>query len=213
MIESGPVAGLVGSKRLGELIGGAEHHRRRHGRHDVQGRRHPAGADRVPARVDGAALPLRAPEDRRRLARPRRREHRLARPEDRDPAHRPAERRLLPGTRLLRPRRARADDHGRRRDPRLPEPGVLPRAGASSSTSARRTERSSELVAGPLGMDVIEAAAAMYRLANSPLLRPAAPNHRAAGSRSAPLRALLLRRHGRHARVRLRRAPSACPRS
>ena len=105
----------------------AQHHRRGHGRHDLQGRHGPRGPDRVPARVDGPALPLRAAEDGRRLARAGRRQHHLRRRAHRDTADRPEERRFLSGPGLLRARRRGADDHRHRRDPRLSQSRLLPR--------------------------------------------------------------------------------------
>ena len=44
MIESGPVSGLVGSQALGEQLGLRNIISRRHGRHDLQGRRGAARA-------------------------------------------------------------------------------------------------------------------------------------------------------------------------
>ncbi len=93
---------LAGARRA---AGPAQHHRGGHGWHDLQGRHGPRGPDRVPARVDGAALPLRAAEDGRRLARPRGRQHHLRRRAHGNASHRPEERRLLSGPGLLRARR------------------------------------------------------------------------------------------------------------
>ena len=41
MLESGPAAGVIGSKALCDAYRPAERHRLRHGRHHRQGRRHP----------------------------------------------------------------------------------------------------------------------------------------------------------------------------
>ena len=73
MIECGPAAGVIGSRVLGRLARPARHHRGRHGRHDLQGRRHPGRRDRIRARADGRPLPLHRAEDRGGVDRRRRR--------------------------------------------------------------------------------------------------------------------------------------------
>ena len=45
MVECGPVAGVIGSKILGDGMGDREHHRRGHGWHHLQGGHHPERRD------------------------------------------------------------------------------------------------------------------------------------------------------------------------
>ena len=88
----------------------------------------------------------------------------------RDAARRPRERGRRPGTRLLRPRRRRADADGRAGRARLPEPRVPGRRRRSRSTPTRPRARSSR-VAAPLGKDPTEAAYGVFQLAVATMTR------------------------------------------
>ena len=205
MIESGPgQSGLVGSKSSARLSV-RRHHRRRHGRDDLQGRRRPRRADRVPARVDGAALPLRAAEDGRRLARAGGRQHHLHRPTRRHAAHRPAQRRLLSRTGVSTAMAATSRPSSTSTRSSATSTPTSSSAGARVSTSTRAPARFEEKVAGPLGMDVIEGCPGDLQARQQPLPRPPAQDDRAARARPARLHPVLLRRHRGHACRRVRR--------
>ena len=170
MLESGPAAGVIGTKALCDSIGLDERHRLRHGRHHRQGRRdlqrrraddrqradrrlchRPAGADA---------------DDRHPGGRHRRRQHRARRGRQRA-ARRPGKRR----------RRSPARSATASAAPSRPSPtpiwcsaGSAPTASSAarcSSTSTARRSALTEKIAKPLGLDPIEAADGILRIATT----------------------------------------------
>ena len=150
MLESGPAAGVVGTKALCDSINIPERHRLRHGRHHRQGRRDlrgqraddRRGADRrLCHRPAGADADDRHPggRHRRRQHRPRRGRQRVAR--------RPGKRRRRAGPGLLRPRRHRADHHRRQPGARPARRRPLPRRRDEARSRRGARTRSTEKIA------------------------------------------------------------------
>ena len=129
MLESGPAAGVIGTKALCDSIGLDERDCLRHGRHHRQGRRHPRrrGADdrqRTDRRLCHRAARA-DPDDRHPGGRHRRRLDRARR--DGRPARRAGKRRRPARPGLLRTRRRRADHHRRQSHSRAARRRPLPR--------------------------------------------------------------------------------------
>ena len=114
------------------------HHRLRHGRHDLQGRRDPGRCHRLRPRADGRPLSLCSAEDRGGLHRRRRRQHRRARSRDRRAGRGAGERRRAAGAGLLRAWRQRADAHRCHASRGLHGPRHLPRRHRLRSMPRRR---------------------------------------------------------------------------
>ena len=163
------------------------------------------GADRLPARVDGPPLPLRAAQARRRLARAcgRQRRSRSTRA--------PASPRIGPRSAGSYPGPV-CYDHGGE-EPTITDSTrssatsirTSSSAAGSSSTSTQAARVFEEKVAKPLGLPLLEAAAAVYRLANSLFFDLLHKTTVQRGLDPRELRPLLVRRHGGDARLRLRR--------
>ena len=130
-LDSGPVAGVLASQYLGGVLGQQARDRDGHGR-DVVRRgarpRRPPGGE-LPERGQPVRV-LRAAH-RHPLDRQRRRQHRLGRRDEREPARRAALGRCSARPRLLRARRHRADRHRRRRGLGISRSGLLSRRPAA----------------------------------------------------------------------------------
>ncbi len=128
MMESGPVAGMIGAGRLARASRHRPRHRLRHGRHHRQGepdhRRHARDRGGLCDRHAGERPADAAAGGRHRRGRRRRRLDRLGRP-DRRAACRPEKRRRRSGARLLRQGVAGSRGDRRRPGARPAQPGPL----------------------------------------------------------------------------------------